>query len=116
MRLLRADLSRPGGILIADGWEVIRIDESGRETVAGSLTRFDLAERWAQAIAESYARNDHGRIALGKKCSGTRAILVSHDLLVIDHSRSSPIVLAIPSAVPRQRVREAAREILAAYR
>jgi hypothetical protein len=105
-----------GGTLSADEWEIVRIDESGNETVAGSLARFDLATRWALQIAESYARNDHGRVALGKPCSGTRAILVSHDLLVIDHSRPTPVILAVPSAVPRQRIREAARELLHAYR
>lgn len=97
-------------------WDIIRIDEVNRWMIAGSLTRFDLAERWAQAIAESYARNDHGRVSLGKPCSGTRAILVSHDLWVIDHHRSAPRVLAIPSMVPAARIPDAVREMLRAYR
>jgi hypothetical protein len=95
---------------------VLRVGEDGAEDILGSFARIDLSLRWAQMIAESYARNDHGRVALGRACSGTRAILVSHDLLVIDHARPTPVILAVPSAVPRQRVRDAVREMLRAYR
>jgi hypothetical protein len=97
-------------------WEIVRIGEDGQWRVMGSLARIDLAERWAQQVAESLARNDHGRVLRGVPCSGARAILVSHDLFVIDHAMSAPRVLAVPSMVPRQRIPDAVREMLRAYR
>jgi hypothetical protein len=100
---------RPGG---ESGWHVLRIGEDGTLSVLWTLQRFDLAERRAETIAESLARNDHGRILAGRECSGTRAIVMDHDVWVIDHDSDRPHVLAVPMRIPRQRTLSVALDML----
>jgi hypothetical protein len=65
--------------------------------------RFDLAEARAERLAESVARTDHDRYLRGLEDSGTRALMVEHDVWLIEPSRPTPIVLAVPARIPRQR-------------
>lgn len=84
---------------------MIRIAEGGRCKPLATFRRFDVAERYAEIIAESLARNDHDRvIRRGTGCSGVRAIVTGWDVWEIDHNSSRPIVRAIKSTVPRQRI------------
>lgn len=98
----------PGHLCIppedADEWSVWAVSESGHVHRICSLGRFDLAERRADDLAHSIARNDHARVADGKPCSGIRAIVTGWDVWEISHERSDPIVRAAPNAMPIQRV------------
>ena len=86
----------------------MRLDIQGRTTTVADFMRFDLAEAYAETIAESLARNDHDRWRRGVSTSGTRAIIVEPDVWLIDPSRPTPIVLTVSEGVPRPRaLREA---------
>lgn len=80
----------------------MRIDEGGHWAIVATLGRIDLALRYAEVIAESYARNDHDRCRRGVPCSGTRAIVMDHDVWEIVHAMTVPWVLTIPSSVPAE--------------